>query len=112
MVPIGTDKRRQTVFQAQDPRASLSTLVDQRAALRLEQVRVQAALAEVQHELRGWHQERQSRGPRAPASLRMLWADLEERERELVLVLMRVQAARGDRDREIMRYLQVPPLAS
>lgn len=91
--------------------APLAELVAARAALRREQLRLSSALDEVQRELRDWLPERQSRGPRAPQELRLLWAELEERERELALELLVAQAARRATDVHIRRHLEAPPMA-
>ena len=104
--------RRPSVFQPDDSPSSLFTLVGARAALRRQQLALQSALRAVQQELRDWDPERRSRGPRAPSELRLVWAELEERERELVLDLLRVEDERQTADAEIQRHLLAPLLAS
>lgn len=94
-----------------DEGVPLAELVALRAALRREQLRLSSALCEVQRELRDWLPERQSRGARAPQTLRLLWAELEERERELALELMATEAARRTADARIRRHLEAPPMA-
>ena len=75
-------------------RPSLSQWLAVRTSLRQQEVLLQGALREVQRELRGWQPERQRRGKDAPSSLRMLWLELEERERQLCMDLLMVQQAR------------------
>ena len=100
------------MFQPDDSPSSFFTLVGARAALRRQQLALQSALRAVQQELRDWDPERRSRGPRAPSELRLVWAELEERERELVLDLLRVEDERQTADAEIQRHLLAPLLAS
>lgn len=97
--------------EASDHDVPLADLVALRAALRREHLRLSAALCCVQRELRDWLPERQSRGSRAPQHLRILWAELEERERELALDLLAVEARRKDVDLRVLRHLHAPPMA-
>jgi hypothetical protein len=87
---------------------SLSDLVDLRASLRRQELILNAALHDVQGELKSWDRHRRAQdaaGREVPRELSLIWQELRERERELVLDVLQVRAALAEANREILRAL-------
>jgi len=92
-----------------DPVRCLGDLVELRAALRRQVTLLGASLRDVQGELRGWLRHRRAgdlAGQPVPRELRILWDELEIRERELALDLVQARAALAEASAEIGERLR------
>lgn len=88
---------------------SLADLIDLRAALRRQVSLLSTSLRDVQAELRGWLRHRRASdfaGQPVPRELRILWDELESREREMVLDLVQARAALAEASAEIDAHLR------
>jgi uncharacterized protein involved in exopolysaccharide biosynthesis len=96
------------MFDFADRCYSLADLLTTRSSLRQQETVLKDALHDVQQELRSWHQHRREldeRGlPSAPELVR-LWAELAEREHQLVLDLLQLQHLRQQISEEVTRLV-------
>ena len=99
------------MFALQGRCSSLSDLLSLRTSLRQQEFMLQAALSDVQKELRSWARHRQShesRGDRVPRELCIVWDELGERERELAMDVIQVRAALRETILEIQQRIKQP----
>lgn len=75
---------------------TLSDLMEQRAALRRQEILVAGALRDLARELRSWQRHRMARHAAnrpVPAELERIWGELEQRQVELQLDLLQIRHA-------------------
>ncbi|MGE3173546.1 MAG: hypothetical protein AB7O97_13060 [Planctomycetota bacterium] len=103
------------MFSLRDRGNSLSDLVEMRASLRRQQIVLTGALRDVQSELRSWERHRTAcaaQGTAVPRELGILWEELGDRERELAMDVVQVEAALRETNAEIRACLAPRPIAS
>ncbi|GDY03180.1 hypothetical protein LBMAG49_25090 [Planctomycetota bacterium] len=98
-----------------DLQASFSELMEVRASLRCQEIRLCVALRSVQREISSWREycSAEAVARRAsPKELAILWEELETRERELAMDIVQVGAALAGACAAISKRLHATSRAS